>query len=131
VEAARPRFEPSRETREALAARFFEAVREGDLDGLVTLLAEDAEMTGDGGGKAEARATPLRGGEKVARFLLGLMRLAERRAYAFEPVEINGQPGALVREDGHVIGVMTIDVVDGHVTAVRSVVNPDKLTHLT
>jgi RNA polymerase sigma-70 factor (ECF subfamily) len=130
VEARRTRFEPSREEREALAARFFEAVREGDLDGLVSLLAEDAVATGDGGGKGEARATPLVGGAKVARFLLGLMRLAERRAYEFEFAEVNGQPGALIREDGVVAGVMTIDVVDGRVAAIRSVVNPDKLRHL-
>ena len=130
VEARRTRFDPSRAEREALAARFFEAIREGDLDGLVSLLAEDAVATGDGGGKAEARKTPLHGGEKVARFLLGLMRLAERRAYAFEFAEINGQPGALFREDGTVIGVMSLDVVDGRVAAVNSVANPDKLRHL-
>src|ERR671910_870597 len=50
-------------------------------DGLAALLAEDAVVTGDGGGKAPARSTPLHGGEKVARFLLGLGRLAERRAF--------------------------------------------------
>ena len=130
VLARRTRFEPSREEREALAARFFEAVREGDVDELVTLLAEDAVMTGDGGGKAAALKVPLHGGEKVARFLLGLMRLAERRAYEFEFAEVNGQPGALIRENGVVAGVMTIDVVDGRVAAIRSVVNPDKLRHL-
>ncbi len=130
VEARRTRFEPSRDEREALAARFFEAVRDGDLDGLVSLLAEDAVATGDGGGKAAARSTPLHGAENVARFLLGLMRLAERRAYVFEFAEVNGQPGALIRQDGAVAGVMTIDVVDGRVAAIRSVVNPDKLRHL-
>jgi RNA polymerase sigma-70 factor, ECF subfamily len=130
VEGRRTRFEASREQREALAARFFAAVRDGDLDGLVSLLAEDAVITGDGGGKAAARPTPLHGGEKVARFLLGLMRLAERRAYSFDFVEVNGQPGALIYEDGAVAGAMTLDVVDGRVAAVRSVVNPDKLRHL-
>ena len=130
VEARRTRFEPSREEREALAARFFEAVRDGDLDGLVSLLAEDAVATGDGGGKGEARATPLVGGAKVARFLLGLMRLAERRAYEFEFAEVNGQPGALIREDGVVAGTMVLDIAGGRVTQVRSVVNPDKLRHL-
>jgi RNA polymerase sigma-70 factor (ECF subfamily) len=130
VEARRARFEPSRDEREALAARFFDAVRDGDLDGLVTLLAEDAVATGDGGGKAAARRTPLHGGEKVARFLLGLMRLAERRAYEFEFVELNGQPGMLIREDGVVAGVMLLDIAGGGVTHVRSVVNPDKLRHL-
>ena len=130
VDSERTRFEPSREQREALAARFFDAVREGDLDGLVGLLADDVVITGDGGGKAAARPTPLEGSEKVARFLLGLMRLADRRDYMFEFVEVNGQPGALIREHGAVTGAMTIDVVEGRVAAIRSVVNPDKLRHL-
>ena len=130
VEARRTRFDAPREQRERLAARFFEAIREGDLDGLVTLLAEDAVAVGDGGGKAAARATPLHGGEKVARFMLGLQRLGERRAYTFEFVELNGAPGALIREDGAVAGTMTLEIAGDRVTAVRSVVNPDKLRHL-
>jgi RNA polymerase sigma-70 factor (ECF subfamily) len=130
VEARKTRFETSREQREKLAARFFEAIREGDLDGLVALLAEDAVATGDGGGKAAARPTPLHGGEKVARFMLGLMRLAERHAYTFEFLELNGEPGALIREDGEVAGTMIIEVSGDRITAVRSVVNPDKLRHL-
>jgi RNA polymerase sigma-70 factor (ECF subfamily) len=130
VDARRPRFEPSREQREALAARFFAAVREGDLDGLLELLADDAVATGDGGGKAEARATPLVGGAKVARFILGLMRLAGRRGYAFEFVEVNGRPGALVREHGRVVSALSLDIAEGHVTAINSVVNPEKLGHL-
>src|SRR5215218_2577101 len=119
IEAERPRFDPSREAREALAARFFAAIRDGDLEGLVALLAEDAVATGDGGGKAPARGTPLRGGEKIARFVLGLARLAERRAYAYEFVEVNGQPGALIREDGKVVSAMSLDVAGGRITAVR------------
>jgi RNA polymerase sigma-70 factor (ECF subfamily) len=130
VDARRQRFDTSREQREMLAARFFEAVREGDLDGLVTLLADDAVATGDGGGKAAARPTPLEGGEKVARFMLGLMRIAERRAYTFEFTELNGEPGAVIREDGEVAGVLIIEVVGDRITALRSVVNPDKLRHL-
>ncbi len=130
VEARRARFEASREQRETLAARFFEAVRDGDLDGLVTLLADDAVAIGDGGGKAGARATPLRGGAKVARFMLGLARLGQRRAYTTELIELNGEPGAIFREDGEVVGTMVVEVRGEEVTAVRSVVNPDKLRHL-
>ena len=130
VEARRPRFEPSREQREALAARFFEAIREGDLDGLVTLLAEDAVATGDGGGKAAARKTPLHGGAKIARFMLGLMRLAERDAYEFDFCEVNGRPGALIRQDGRVISALSLEIADGRVTEFLSVANPDKLHHL-
>jgi len=130
VEARRPRFEPSREQREALAARFFEAIREGDLDGLVSLLAEDAVATGDGGGKAAARKTPLHGGAKIARFMLGLMRLAERDAYEFDFCEVNGRPGALIRQDGRVISALSVEIADGRVTEFLSVANPDKLHHL-
>jgi RNA polymerase sigma-70 factor, ECF subfamily len=130
VEARRPRFEPSREQRETLAARFFEAIREGDLDGLVTLLAEDAVATGDGGGKAAARKTPLHGGAKIARFMLGLMRLAERDAYEFDFCEVNGRPGALIRQDGRVISALSLEIADGRVTEFLSVANPDKLHHL-
>jgi len=131
VEARRPRFEPSREQREALAARFFEAIREGDLDGLVSLLAEDAVATGDGGGKAAARKTPLHGGAKIARFMLGLMRLAERDHYEFDFCEVNGRPGALIRQDGRVISALSLEIADGKVTEFLSVANPDKLRHLS
>ena len=80
VDAGRPRFDPSAEERAALVARFFEAIGDGDVDGLVSMLAEDATIYGDGGGKAAARATPLTGAEKIARFMVGLTRIAERDA---------------------------------------------------
>jgi RNA polymerase sigma-70 factor (ECF subfamily) len=131
VEARRPRFEPSREQREALAARFFEAIRDGDLDGLVELLAEDAVATGDGGGKAAARRTPLHGGEKIARFMLGLMRIAVRDRYEFDFREVNGRPGALIRQDGRVVSALSLEIADGKVTEFLSVANPDKLRHLS
>jgi RNA polymerase sigma-70 factor (TIGR02957 family) len=130
VEARRPRFEPSREQREALASRFFDAVRDGDLDGLMTLLAEDAVITGDGGGKASALPAPLVGNTRIAPVLLGFMRVAARRALELSFAEINGMPGALVRDGDHVIAAMSLDIAGGHVTAVHSVVNPDKLAHL-
>lgn len=131
VEARRPRFDASAEQREALVSRFFAAIGDGDLDGLLGLLADDVVMYADGGGKAAARATPLEGDEKVARFLFGLARIAVRDDLRLEPALVNGQPGALVRDAGGVVtAAMSIDVSGGRVAAIRSVVNPDKLTHL-
>jgi RNA polymerase sigma-70 factor (ECF subfamily) len=131
VEARRPRFDPSAEQRARLVRRFFEAIGDGDMDGLVSMLAEDATIYGDGGGKAPARATPLTGAAKIARFVLGLTRIAERDGLQVEPARVNGQPGALVRgRDGAVTAAMSVDVEGGRITAIRSVVNPDKLRHL-
>src|SRR5919107_3010292 len=130
VDTRRSRFEPSREQREALATRFFGAIREGDLDALISLLAEDAVATGDGGGKAAARRTPLHGGAKIARFMLGLMRIAERDHYEFDFCEGNGRPGALIPQHGQGLSALCLEIADGHVTELQSVANPDKLRHL-
>src|SRR5918992_1520041 len=88
VEAGRPRFEASRRQREELARRFFAAVDQGDTEGLVGLLAADAVLHGDGGGKAPALAAPLHGAERIARFLLGLARRGRAVGMRFAPAEI-------------------------------------------
>src|SRR5215211_4568218 len=74
IEAGRLRFEASRRQRDELARRFLAAITEGDTEGLVGLLAADAVLYGDGGGKAPALAAPVHGAERVARFLAGLAR---------------------------------------------------------
>lgn len=126
VDAARPRFEPSRERREALLARFLAAVRLGDVDGLVGLLAADAVHYADSGGKAQATRLPIYGGDKVARLWASIGR--RPLEYELQPVDVNGQPGvAAVAPDGSLITVLTIDVVDDRIQTVWAVVNPDKL----
>jgi RNA polymerase sigma-70 factor (ECF subfamily) len=132
VVVARPRFEPSRAARESLARRFLRAAQEGDMEGLVAMLATDAVLTGDGGGKATAFRQPLVGAERVAHALRAIFRQAERAdGIAVTLTEVNGQPGWVAREaDGRVIVVMALDIADGQVTGVRSVVNPDKLGHV-
>jgi RNA polymerase sigma-70 factor (ECF subfamily) len=131
VEAGRPRFEASRRRRDELARRFLAAITEGDTEGLVGLLASDAVMYGDGGGKAPALASPLHGAQRVARYLLGLARQARVIGVGLRPAEVNGQLGAMAYDrDGHVVGVLDLDIADGRVQAVRSIVNPDKLRHL-
>jgi RNA polymerase sigma-70 factor, ECF subfamily len=131
VEAGRPRFEASRRQREELARRFFAAVQEGDTEGLVGLLAADAVMYGDGGGKAPALATPVAGARRVARFLLGLVRRGQAVGMRYEPAEVNGDPGALAFDpQGRILSVLVLEIADGRVQTIRSVVNPDKLRHL-
>jgi RNA polymerase sigma-70 factor (ECF subfamily) len=131
VEARRPRFEASRRQRDELARRFLAAVEDGDTEGLVGVLAADAVMYGDGGGKAPAVAAPVHGRQGVARFLLGLGRQARHTGTRLRAATINGQPGALAMDpDGRLVGAVCLDIADGQVQTVRSIVNPDKLRHL-
>ncbi|HEY4724709.1 MAG TPA: RNA polymerase sigma-70 factor [Actinomycetota bacterium] len=131
VEAGRPRFEASRRQREELAARFFAAVERGDTEGLVGLLAGDAVLYGDGGGKAPALTAPVHGAQRVARFLLGLARRGAGGGIRLELAEINGHPGLLTTDpEGRLLGVLALDIVEGRIQTLRSIVNPDKLRHL-
>ena len=131
IDEGKPRFETSREQRDEVARRFFEAAGGGDLNGLLELLAPDVVMIGDGGGKGQALREPHDGPERVGRFLLGLFRRAQKEGTYAVPALVNGQPGAVVYDaEGRVASVFALDIADGQVQAVRSVVNPDKLQHL-
>ncbi len=131
VEERKPRFESSRERREELAHQFFAAARDGDTATLVELLAADVVFYGDGGGKTVAVPKPMHGKANVARLLAGFAGQAKRLEAKLELVTVNGQPGAVVRDPaGRVISVVALDIADGLVQAVRSIVNPDKLAHL-
>jgi RNA polymerase sigma-70 factor, ECF subfamily len=131
IEAGTPRFEASARERDELAQRFFAACIEGDMDGLLELLAADAVAVGDGGGKAYAAREPIHGGQRVAAFLVRLFEQGRRMGARLESVRVNGQPGALAYDgEGLLLTVLSLDVVEGHVQAIRAVVNPDKLGHL-
>jgi RNA polymerase sigma-70 factor (TIGR02957 family) len=131
VDEGKPRFEASREQREEVARRFFAATEGGDLTALLELLAPDVIAMGDGGGKGQAMRTPAVGRDRVARFLLGLFRRFGSAGARGEPAWINGQPGAVAYDaQDRVVAVVALDIADGMVQAVRSVVNPDKLRHL-
>jgi len=132
VDERRVRFDASREQRDELADRFFAAVQDGNLEGLEELLAEDVELHGDGGGKAPALAHALFGRSRVAKTLRNWARLGERVGdLTMRRVEVNGQPGAVTLDsEGRLINVMAIDIAEGQVQGIRSIVNPDKLRHL-
>jgi RNA polymerase sigma-70 factor, ECF subfamily len=131
VDAGRPRFDADRGERERLAARFFGALREGDVDGLRQLLAADAALAGDGGGKVPALARTIIGGEKVARVLASVYPWLVRVDVTLEPREVNGQPGAIFRDrENKVLFTLALDVLGGQIQTIRSVSNPDKLAHV-
>ncbi|HUB70794.1 MAG TPA: RNA polymerase sigma-70 factor [Acidimicrobiales bacterium] len=131
VDSHQARFQASREQSEALSRSFMAAVRDGDLGQLVDLLAADATFYGDGGGKATSVAEPLHGRDKVAEFLLTVFGRVMLLGVTLEPVLVNGGPGVMARDgEGNVVSVMSLEVLDGTVQTLRSVVNPDKLGHL-
>jgi RNA polymerase sigma-70 factor (ECF subfamily) len=131
IESQRPRFDASIEERDRLAERFFAAVGEGDVDGLVELLASDVVVYGDGGGKVPQWSAPIVGSDRVARLFAGLGRQMRQAGIRVELRRVNGQPGAIVlAPDGQLTNVFSIDIRDGRVQAIRSVINPDKLRHI-
>ncbi|MEU3738094.1 RNA polymerase sigma-70 factor [Streptomyces sp. NPDC032198] len=131
MDAGRPRFEADRREREELADRFFGAFREGDVDGLQELLAADVTMVGDGGGKAPQFARSIVGAANVARVFATLAPQFLSIGVVVEPRRINGQPGAIFRDrDGKVVSTLVLEFLDGQIQTIRSVLNPDKLTHV-
>ncbi|MGZ6671075.1 MAG: RNA polymerase sigma factor SigJ [Solirubrobacteraceae bacterium] len=182
LEATRPRFDADEAARDALLERFLAAAEDGDLEALEELLAKDAVLYADSGGKAMAPQEPLVGATLIARFMAAVAQV-RAPSREFERVRVNGQPGRLLRgprepqfgeaerlavEQGlallqsgdveqvaalakgardaaggratravdqqqaevRVLSVLTVDVVEGRIQAVRIVRNPDKLGHL-
>jgi RNA polymerase sigma-70 factor (ECF subfamily) len=131
MDEGRRRFEADRRERDELAARFFDALRDGDVEGLQELLAADVQMIGDSGGKAPQWARGVIGAQNVARVLASIFPWFVRIEGTLEPHEVNGQPGAIFRDrDNHVLNTWTLDVLDGQIQTIRTVINPDKLGHL-
>ncbi|HUM69416.1 MAG TPA: RNA polymerase sigma-70 factor, partial [Chloroflexota bacterium] len=102
---------------------------QGDMAGLLALLAEDVVEYSDGGGQVVAAIKPVRGADKVARFFLGLMKklpdsLAHRLTIA------NGRPAIISYIDGAPVNVTILDIDDGRIQRIYNIVNPDKLRHI-
>ena len=127
----RPRFEASRERREKLADAFLRTMGDGDVQGLVSMLAADVVVYGDSGGASPSWPRPIRGADKVARLLVGLSEQTQGLGVTVRRVEVNGQPGALFEDPaGRLINIFGFDIADGQVQTIRSVINPEKLGHL-
>jgi RNA polymerase sigma-70 factor (ECF subfamily) len=124
MDAGRPRFEADRREREKLAARFFGALREGDVEGLRELLAADVQIVADGGGKAPQLPRAVMGAGNVARVLASIFPWLVRVDVTVQPHQVNGQPGAIFRDrDGKVLSTLALDILDGQIQAIRSVIN--------
>jgi RNA polymerase sigma-70 factor, ECF subfamily len=124
VAARRPRFESSPEQEERMMGSFLEACFRGDMVGL---LSEDVTLWSDGGGKTRAALNPIHGADKVARFLFGILRKAPP-GFVVRRAQVNGRPGLIgYLEDGSPHSVVTFDVAEGCIRAIRLVVNPEKL----
>jgi RNA polymerase sigma-70 factor (TIGR02957 family) len=131
VAARQQRYDPPAEQRDRLVRRFFAALDAGDVAGLERMLAADVVFHGDGGGKGPAIKQPVFGPLRVARLLAGIVRQAQRYGLRLEPAVVNDGPGArMLDPDDRLLNVLALDVRDGQVVAVRSVINPDKLRHL-
>ena len=125
------RFDASRGQSAELAARFFAAVGDGDMDGLVSMLAADAVVTGDSGGVSPSWPRPITGRDRVGRLFAALGRQLRSVGGTVRLTGVNGQPGALFLDaDGQLISVLALEIAGGQVVAVRSVISRDKLRHL-
>jgi RNA polymerase sigma-70 factor (ECF subfamily) len=129
IEAGKPRFDVPFRQQETLVTQFAETCLTGDLDGLMHLLAEDIEVWSDGGGKVRTAHNVSHGQEKVARFLLGVMRFIPDEAET-QFALINGQLGIVATVNERPLLVIALEMWSGRIQAIRSVLNPDKLQHL-
>jgi RNA polymerase sigma-70 factor (ECF subfamily) len=126
-----PRFDPDPAERHALAHSFLRAAREGDFTALKAMLAPDVVMVGDGGGKARSLPKPMVGAQPVARALATFYKIADEWGVTFHPAIVNGQPGfRSLAPDGKLVNVVEIEVADGKVQRIQSMLNPDKLSHI-
>jgi RNA polymerase sigma-70 factor, ECF subfamily len=129
IESRRPRFDASAEARQRLLQQFVQTCTVGDMDGMLAMLEQDVVLRADGGGKARAALRPIAGSDKVARYLLGLLRQAPP-GWQARPAAVNGQPGIITYVDGNVQSALAFDICDGRIQAIYMVVNPDKLHSL-
>ncbi|MGX1675082.1 RNA polymerase sigma-70 factor [Streptomyces sp. NPDC055400] len=129
VDERRPRFDVDPVEQRDLTERFLAAATGGDLKGLMTILAPDARLVGDSGGKSKAPLRVIESADKVGRFLLGAAK-SGGAGFTFRIVELNGGPAVLALVDGKPDSVFQVDVADGRVQCVYIVRNPDKLMSL-
>lgn len=131
VQAARPRYAPSAEEHRRVVRAFGSAVLTGDVDGLREVLADDAVLYPDGGGRVVSALRPIHGSSRIARFIFGVLEKFPLSGSAtFSEQMINGAPGFYVEDEGRPIQTIAFDVRDGRIRSIYIVRNPDKLARL-
>ena len=131
VAARRPRFPTDPADRRAATERFLHATLSGDVTALMELLAPDATLWADGGGKFKAPLRPIQGADKIARFFAAIGVLPLDPGSAVELTEVNGGPAAILVGAGGPVAVLQVDLDDDRrITDVRLIGNPDKLAGL-
>ncbi|MFF0029029.1 RNA polymerase sigma-70 factor [Streptomyces avermitilis] len=130
VDERRPRYEVDPAERRDLTERFLVAAAEGDLEGLMSMLAPDVRLVGDSGGRAQAPLRVLESADKVGRFLVGVSRKGVADA-SFRFLEANGGPALLVLSAGKPDSIFQLDVADGRIQCVYIIRNPEKLVSLS
>lgn len=128
VAARRPRTSVTPDEHEQIVERFLAAVRDGDMQSLLDVLAPDVVVVADGGGVVTAARHPIKGAERVARALVrGLQTADVEAARAW----INGSIGAVFRQSDAVVAAVSFSVTDGQISHVYAISNPHKLAHLS
>jgi RNA polymerase sigma-70 factor (ECF subfamily) len=135
VRSAKPRFPVSAEQGAGIAKAFYEASRTGEVAPLQALLAQDAIMYSDGGGKRAAAKIPVVGGEAIANFFASIVRRIQMGGLTLPPSTwrealVDGLPGIIESANGEVIQTVAFEIDNGKITAIYAVRNPDKLKHV-
>jgi RNA polymerase sigma-70 factor (ECF subfamily) len=125
LQAGRPRFEADGTQHRQLLARFMDACQDGDSDAIQALLHTNARLLSDGGGVVTAAIRPLLGAERIGRLFWAIARRGGAQPARLGSV--NGQPAILRFHAGQLHSVTTIEVVDGRIATIYSVLNPNKL----
>jgi len=130
----RPAMRGTPQSRRAVAERFARAFSSGDTAGLTALLAKDARMWSDGGGKASAARRPLVGRDQVLNLLVGLHRTAQTtdliRSASWRIEDVNSEPALVIRVGERLESIFVLSINDDAISEIRVVRNPDKLAHI-
>ena len=127
VAARRPRVPVSMTEQQEAVDRFLAAIRHGDLQGLLDVLAPDVVVVADGGGLAAAARRPIEGAPRVAAFLMAAAGTAD---FAAKAVWLNGSPASRIEIGGQVDTAVSFTVEGGRITRIYAVRNPQKLARL-